>query len=53
MSLEVKVPKDTKVILGKDWKKPTEDVDVSEWHNPITDDGIEVFVYKNKVVIKE
>ena len=53
MSLEVKASKNTKVILGKDWKKPTEDIDVSEWHNPITDDGIEVFVYKNKVVIKE
>jgi len=94
MSLKIKVPKDTKVILGKDWEKPkkwetlckkcggekvftegyrgtycickdtvnvepkklekpTENVDVSEWHNPITDNGIEVFVYKDKVVIKE
>ena len=53
MSLEVKVPKDTKVILGKNWKKPTKDVDVSEWNNPITDNGIEVLVYEDKVVIKE
>ena len=53
MSLKIKVPKDTKVILGKDWKKPSEDEDVSEWHNPITDNGIEVFVCENKVVIKE
>lgn len=53
MSVEVKAPKDIKVILGKDWKRPTEDVDVSDWHNPITEEGVEVFVYKDKVIIKE
>lgn len=79
MSVEVKVPKNTKVILGKDWKKPKKwetlckkcggekvftegyrgtycickNVEVSNWHNPITEDGIEIFVYEDKVVIKE
>jgi hypothetical protein len=53
MSVEVKVLKDNKVILGKDWKKPTEDVDVNNWNNPITEDGIEIFVYEDKVIIKE